>query len=242
MILPYKNRKDGKKEQIAFMFDKIAHRYDFLNHFLSAGTDRRWRKKAIRLLKNTSPEIVLDIATGTADMAIQTCLDMEDVQVTGIDISEKMLEIGKSKIHKQMLDSRIKLLKADSENLPFDNDTFDASTVAFGIRNFENLRKGLREIYRVLKPGSIFVILEFSNPRNFPFKQFYGFYFNRILPLIANLFSKDNEAYKYLPASVNAFPEREELIRILKEEGFSRCTYKQLTFGIASIYVATKKE
>ncbi|MBN1251735.1 MAG: bifunctional demethylmenaquinone methyltransferase/2-methoxy-6-polyprenyl-1,4-benzoquinol methylase UbiE [Bacteroidales bacterium] len=237
--VPYKNSKDTKKEQVAKMFDNIAKKYDFLNHFLSVGIDKIWRKKAIAKLKDNKPNLILDIATGTGDLAI-SALQLNPEKVIGIDISEGMLEIGRKKLKNKMLEHRIQLLLGDSENINFSNNNFDAAIVAFGVRNFENLQKGLTEIYRVLKPNSKFVVLEFSKPSSFPIKQLYNFYFSKILPSLGKLFSKDNSAYKYLPESVNAFPEGKEFIEKLKKVGFHTVNQQKLTFGIASIYTAIK--
>lgn len=240
MITPYKNNKSGKKEQVAQMFNNIARRYDFLNHFLSLGIDNIWRRKAIKQLKNIySNPVILDVASGTGDLAI-AALKLNPQKVTGIDISEEMLNIGIKKIQKKGFQDIIELKKGDSENLEFNNDTFDAITVAFGVRNFENLNKGLAEMHRVLKPDGKVVILEFSKPRVFPVKQVYQFYFKAILPLLGRIISKDSSAYTYLPESVSAFPERELFIQELETIGYKNCTFKSLSFGIATIYTGIK--
>ena len=240
MITPYKDNKSGKKEQVAQMFNNIARRYDFLNHFLSLGIDKIWRKKAIRCLKDISPNpIMLDVASGTGDLAI-AALKLNPQKIIGIDISEEMLNVGIKKIRRKGYEDIIELKKGDSENLEFENDFFDGITVAFGVRNFENLNKGLSEMQRVLKPGGKAVILEFSKPKVFPVKQIYSFYFKIILPMIGKIISKDNSAYTYLPESVNQFPERNLFIKELGEVGFKDCTFRSLSFGIASIYVAVK--
>jgi len=238
-VVPYKEEKTSKKEQVAKMFDNISHRYDFLNHFLSLGIDKRWRKKAIRLIKPYEPKVLLDVATGTGDFALQA-LDLSPDKIIGVDISEGMLEVGRKKMKERGLSEKIEMLSADSENLPFSDNNFDAVTVGFGVRNFENLSKGLMEINRVMKPGAVLAILEFSRPRNFPFKQIYNFYFKYILPKIGQLISRDKVAYTYLPESVEAFPDGKDFIEILKNTGFKNIACKPLTFGISSIYTAQK--
>ena len=238
-VIPYKENTGSKKEQVATMFNNISKKYDFLNHFLSLGIDIIWRKKAIRLLKNSQPKQILDIATGTGDFAI-SALKLNPTKVIGIDISEGMLSVGREKIKKKGLQDIIELKLGDSENLEFNDNTFDAYTVGFGVRNFENLEKGLTEMLRVLKPNGNAIILEFSKPKTFPIKQLYNFYFNKILPGIGNLVSKDSNAYTYLPESVNAFPDGEEFIKILTNIGYQNPKSITLMFGIASIYKATK--
>ena len=221
------------------MFDNIAANYDFLNHSLSFGMDYYWRRKSIKQLTN-NPKKILDVATGTADFAIAACR-MQDVKITGIDISEGMINVGKVKIKKKELENRINLQIADSENLPFLDNSFDAITAGFGIRNFENLEKGLSEMYRVLSPNGMVVILEPSTPKSFPLKQIYNIYFHKVLPFIGKLISKDNSAYTYLPNSVEAFPNQDKLIPQLKNIGFNNCKHIPLTFGIVDLYVAIKK-
>jgi demethylmenaquinone methyltransferase/2-methoxy-6-polyprenyl-1,4-benzoquinol methylase len=238
-VLPYKQEETGKKAQVARMFDNISHRYDFLNHLLSLGIDRGWRKHAINLLKPLEPKYILDVATGTGDFAFQA-LTLNPVKVTGIDISDGMLSVGRKKIQKRNLADKIVLESGDSENLHFEENKFDAVTVGFGVRNFENLEKGLREIFRVLKPGGMVVILEFSRPRAFPYRQIYNFYFKAILPKIGRLISKDKSAYTYLPESVQAFPDGMDFENILKQTGFKNTTCKPLTFGISSVYTGRK--
>jgi demethylmenaquinone methyltransferase/2-methoxy-6-polyprenyl-1,4-benzoquinol methylase len=238
-VLPYKEEQSGKKAQVAKMFNNISHNYDFLNHFLSLGIDRGWRKRAIKLLKPLNPGHILDVATGTGDFAIQA-LNLNPVKVTGIDISEGMLEVGRKKIQKRELSAKVELLKGDSENLAFEENKFDAVTVGFGVRNFENLEKGLSEILRVMKPGAMLVVLEFSRPRTFPFRQLYNFYFKTILPKLGRLISKDNSAYTYLPESVEAFPDGKDFENVLSKVGFKNTTCEALTFGISSIYTARK--
>ena len=237
--LPYKQSKQSKKGQVEEMFDNISHRYDFLNHVLSLNIDKIWRRKTIKKLRPYQPENILDIATGTGDFAI-AALKLGNVKVTGIDISEGMLNVGREKIKAKKLEDKIQFQKADSENLPFDDGTFDAAIVGFGVRNFENLEKGLSEIKRVLKPGGVFFVLEFSKPVSFPFKQIYMFYFMRILPLIGRMVSKDSRAYTYLPESVNEFPDGERFLTILADVGFVQNECYRQTFGIASIYQAHK--
>ena len=221
------------------MFDNIAPRYDFLNHFLSLGIDKIWRKKAISILSDYKTDLLLDVATGTGDFAI-AALKLKPVKVVAFDISEQMLNVGRIKAEKLGVGDLIKFVKGDSEAMPFSDRQFDAITVAFGVRNFENLEKGLKEFHRVLKPNGVAVILEFSKPRYFPFKQFYFLYFFTILPLIGRLVSKDRSAYSYLPESVMAFPDDQKFLSILKSCGFTRSKQKRLTFGIATIYIAQK--
>lgn len=238
-VVPYKEEKVSKKEQVARMFDNISYRYDFLNHFLSLGIDKGWRKKAIRMLQPAAPKYILDVATGTGDFAIQA-LKLAPEKITGVDISEGMLEVGRKKIAAKGLSSKIEMRNSDSENLPFSDNNFDAVTVGFGVRNFENLEKGLSEIYRVMKPGATLVVLEFSRPRRFPFKQVYNFYFKTILPKVGRLVSRDKAAYTYLPESVEAFPDGNDFVNILKNIGFKNTACKPLTFGISSIYSGQK--
>lgn len=238
-VLPYKEDRSGKKEQVARMFDNISPRYDFLNHLLSLGIDKAWRRKAIRLLAPLRPALMLDVATGTGDFALQA-LSLNPVKIIGVDISEGMLEMGRRKISRLGKSGLIELKSGDSENLHFEDNKFDAVTVAFGVRNFENLEKGLREIFRVLRPGGMLVVLEFSRPRKFPFRQIYNFYFRLILPKIGQLISKDKSAYTYLPESVEAFPDGEAFEAILKKVGFNDTACRPLTFGISSIYSARK--
>lgn len=239
MVVPYKSEHSGKKEQVAKMFDNISGRYDFLNHFLSLGIDIRWRRKAIKELTLLAPKLILDVATGTGDFAIQA-LDLHPDKVIGIDISEGMLDVGRTKIIERNLDQKIELRSGDSENIPFEENKFDAVIVAFGVRNFENLEKGLTEIFRVVRPGGKVVILEFSKPARFPFKQLYNFYFKFILPRIGRLFSQDKAAYTYLPESVQAFPDGNDFLKILSSIGYKFTTCKPLTFGISSLYTGTK--
>lgn len=240
-IIPYPELTDkDKTEQVALMFDNISKRYDFLNRILSLGIDTIWRKKAIDLLKKSKPQNILDVATGTCDFALEAQKRLNPEKIIGIDISAGMLELGQEKINKKNLKAQIELVLGDSENLPFETNTFDAATVAFGVRNFSNLEKGLTEIYRVLNPDGSLVILEFSKPKSFPIKQLYGFYFRYVLPLVGKLFSKDNRAYTYLPQSVAVFPEGKSFLELLEKIGFKQTTEKRLTFGICSIYHGKK--
>ncbi|QMU27956.1 bifunctional demethylmenaquinone methyltransferase/2-methoxy-6-polyprenyl-1,4-benzoquinol methylase UbiE [Adhaeribacter radiodurans] len=238
-VVPYKDTADNKKSQVAQMFNSIAGKYDFLNHFLSAGVDIYWRKKAIDLVAKSKPEFILDIATGTGDFAIEA-LRIKPKKIIGVDISEGMLEVGRQKLQKKQISHLIELKTGDSENLEFEANTFDVVMAAFGVRNFENLEKGLAEMHRVLKPGGQIVILEFSKPRAFPFKQGYNFYFKHILPVFGKMISKDRAAYTYLPESVQAFPDGPDFINILKQVGFKATAWHSLTFGISSIYAGTK--
>lgn len=238
-VVPYKNDVAAKKVQVAKMFDAISGNYDFLNHFLSLGIDIRWRKKAIALLVNARPKFILDVATGTGDFAIEA-LRLSPEKVIGVDISEGMLEIGKKKMKANGHESVIELMTADSENLPFQENKFDAVIVAFGVRNFENLEKGLAEMLRVMKPNGRVVVLEFSKPRVFPMKQLYSFYFRYVLPKIGKIFSSDSSAYSYLPESVQVFPDGEDFLSILSKLGYKNATCQTLTFGISSLYTATK--
>lgn len=238
-VVPYKEKQSGKKEQVAEMFNSISKKYDFLNHFLSMGIDILWRKKAIGLLKADQPKVILDIATGTGDFAIEA-LKLNPDQVIGVDISEGMLEVGRQKIKRKKLDNKIELRLGDSEKLLFDDNKFDAVIVSFGVRNFENLEKGIADMFRVLKPGGKVVILEFSKPTKFPFKNIYNFYFKAILPKIGRLVSKDQAAYTYLPESVQAFPDGKNFLKVLEKTGFKNTRCKPLTFGISSIYIGEK--
>ncbi|MEN8116906.1 MAG: bifunctional demethylmenaquinone methyltransferase/2-methoxy-6-polyprenyl-1,4-benzoquinol methylase UbiE [Bacteroidota bacterium] len=239
MALPYKESTQSKKDQVEEMFDNISPRYDLLNHLLSANIDKLWRKRTIKKLKPFSPQKILDIATGTGDFAFAAA-KLGNVNITGIDISEGMLKVAMEKARKIKFDGNMEFIKADSENLPFKPDSFDAATVGFGVRNFETLKKGLAEVLRVLKPGGVFFILEFSKPEKFPVKQAYQFYFTKILPFIGQRISKDTNAYSYLPESVHEFPDGDRFLTILADVGFvnNRC-FKQ-TFGIASIYETHK--
>jgi len=239
-ITPYKDSSLSKKEQVAQMFDTISGNYDNLNRVISFGIDVKWRKKVLRLVSETNPETILDIATGTGDLAILMA-QTKAKKIIGLDISEGMLEVGTKKIQEKNLSGTIEMVLGDSENMPFEDSYFDAITVAFGVRNFEHLKTGLTEILRVLKPGGIFVILETSVPDKTPYKQGYNFYSKNILPLIGKLFSKDNVAYGYLSESAAAFPYGEALNNILRETGFINVKAMPQTFGVATIYSASKK-
>jgi demethylmenaquinone methyltransferase/2-methoxy-6-polyprenyl-1,4-benzoquinol methylase len=236
-VTPYNSSK-SKKKQVSEMFDNIANSYDFLNHSLSLGMDNVWRKIAIKKLTN-NPKTILDIATGTGDFAVSAA-KYTDAKITGIDISQGMLNVGIEKIRKKNLNNRISLQLADSESLPFNDNTFDAITAGFGVRNFENLNKGLSEMKRVLNKDGIVVILEPSTPKYFPLKQLYTLYFHHVLPTIGAWVSKDKSAYSYLPESVDAFPSGEKFIVELKNVGFRDCKHIPLTFGIVSLYIAIK--
>lgn len=237
-VKPY-SEEGSKTQQIATMFDNIAHRYDFLNRSLSMGIDIIWRKKAIAQLKEIQPKTILDVATGTGDFALEA-MSLNPDKITGVDISVGMLDLGKEKIAKKNLSNKIEMVVGDSENLPFEDNTYDAATVAFGVRNFENLQKGLADINRVLRPGGKLVVLELSTPTKFPIKQLFGFYFNNILPLFGRMLSKDDSAYTYLPESVNAFPDGEDFKKVMTAAGFERNTSRSLTFGICSLYTGVK--
>ena len=238
-IKPYKDSELGKKEQVAKMFDNISKDYDGLNRVISLGIDVSWRKKVVKLVSENNPQQILDIATGTGDLALMMA-KLNPKKIVGLDISAGMLEVGKQKISKVNLADKIEMIVGDSENIPFDDNTFDAITVSFGVRNFENLNKGLTEILRVLKPGGKFVVLETSNPTKFPFKQGYKFYTNFILPIIGKIFSKDKVAYSYLSESANSFPFGEDFNNILQKNGFKNAKNIPVTFGVASIYTALK--
>jgi demethylmenaquinone methyltransferase / 2-methoxy-6-polyprenyl-1,4-benzoquinol methylase len=237
-IKPYSS-EGSKKEQVAKMFDNISGRYDLLNHLLSFNIDKLWRNKAVRLIRPYNPSMILDVATGTGDFAIQ--LDkLNPKQIRGIDISAGMLEVGREKLIKRRLNDHVTLEIGDAENIDYPESFFEAVTVAFGVRNFENLEKGLNEIHRVLKPGYPVSVLEFSKPRSFPWKQVYNFYFSFVLPTVGKLVSKDERAYTYLPESVKAFPEGKAMVEIMQSVGFSKVKEYRLTFGIATIYLAEK--
>ncbi|AIG29246.1 bifunctional demethylmenaquinone methyltransferase/2-methoxy-6-polyprenyl-1,4-benzoquinol methylase UbiE [Flavobacterium psychrophilum] len=237
---PYKDSELGKKEQVAKMFDTISSKYDNLNRVISFGIDVKWRKKILKMVAAKNPNNILDIATGTGDLAILLA-NTKAEKIIGLDISIGMLEVGKQKIEAKKLSPKIEMILGDSEKIPFEENTFDAVTVAFGIRNFENLEIGLTEILRVLKPNGVFVILETSVPEKFPFKQGYGFYTKNILPIIGKMFSKDKVAYQYLSDSASIFPYGEKLNNILQKIGFIEVKHLPQTFGVATIYCASKK-
>ena len=238
-VTPYQDSDLGKKEQVTQMFDTISENYDGLNRVISFGIDIKWRKRVVAILKKKKPEILLDIATGTGDLAINL-VQTGARKIVGLDISPGMLEVGKKKVLEKHMEKTIEMIEGDSENLPFEDNTFDAVTVAFGVRNFETLEKGLSEIHRVLKPTGTFVVLETSVPTKTPYKQGYHFYTKNILPRIGRLFSKDDSAYAYLSESASVFPHGENFNNILRKIGFIDVVNKPQTFGVASIYVATK--
>jgi demethylmenaquinone methyltransferase / 2-methoxy-6-polyprenyl-1,4-benzoquinol methylase len=232
--------EEQKREEIAGMFDRIARRYDFLNHFLSLGTDVWWRRRAISAIARLrKAERVLDVATGTGDMAI-AALRLNPVSITGIDISPQMLEYGRRKLVRKGLTTKIELVKAASEAIPFGDGSFDVAMSAFGVRNFSDTLKGLTEMNRVLVPGGVIMVLEFSKPSRFPFRQVYSLYFNSVLPFFGRLFSRDSSAYTYLPESVGRFPQGEEFLQLLVNAGFGSPKEKRVSGGIATIYTAVK--
>lgn len=238
-IKPF-SEEGPKKAQVSEMFDRIAPRYDFMNRFLSLGIDQRWRRKAIRLFKKEAPQRLLDVATGTGDMAILAARLLQPQQITGIDISEGMLAKGREKIKKAGLSAVIELHSGDGETINFASASFDGVMVAFGVRNFENLERGLREILRVMKPGAQVVVLEFSKPRFPVIKQLYQFYMGYLAPQLARWFNQNKKAYQYLNESAKAFPDREKFVQVLAEAGYNQISYKPLTFGICCLYSARK--
>jgi len=238
-ITPY-NQQEAKKTQVADMFNNISKTYDFLNHFLSLGIDIIWRKKAINELKGDNPQLILDVATGTGDFAFEALSILNPKKIVGVDISQGMLDIAQQKINKRGLGNKFEIKLGDSEKLPFGANEFDAVTVAYGVRNFENLEVGLADINRVLKSGGKAVVLEFSKPKAFPIKQLYNFYFTYITPGIGKLFSKDARAYSYLPESVAAFPDGEKFVALMQKAGFKNTKCRPLAFGICSIYTGVK--
>ncbi|WBL21539.1 MULTISPECIES: bifunctional demethylmenaquinone methyltransferase/2-methoxy-6-polyprenyl-1,4-benzoquinol methylase UbiE [unclassified Zunongwangia] len=239
-ITPYDGSPQSKKQQVEQMFDKISGKYDGMNRVISMGTDVSWRKKVVQMAKNHQPETVLDIATGTGDLAIQIAEAADAKKIVGLDLSEGMLKVGRKKIMSKNLQTQIEMIQGDSEALPFEDNSFDVITVAFGVRNFENLELGLSEIYRVLKKGGLFIVLETSVPTKFPFKQGYKFYSNLILPTIGKLFSEDKDAYSYLSKSAAEFPYGEQFNNILKKIGFISVASAPQTLGVATIYNASK--
>jgi demethylmenaquinone methyltransferase/2-methoxy-6-polyprenyl-1,4-benzoquinol methylase len=238
-IKPYKDSELGKKEQVAQMFDNISENYDGLNRVISLGIDVKWRKKVVKIVGKNNPKQILDIATGTGDLALMMA-SLNPERIVGLDISSGMLEVGKRKIKKAKLSNKIEMIVGDSEGMPFKDSTFDAITVSFGVRNFANLDKGIKEIARVLKPDGVLVILETSNPTKFPFKQGYKLYTNLFLPIVGKLFSKDKVAYSYLSESANSFPFGEAFNNILQKNGFNNTEHTPVTFGVATIYIASK--
>ncbi len=239
-IVPYENSTLSKKEQVAAMFDTIAGKYDFFNRFLSAGIDVHWRKKALQYLVPLQPQYMLDIATGTADVALMAQKILNPQKIVGIDISKEMLNIGIAKVAKAKLSTVIDLQMGDSEAINFGDNTFDAVTVAYGVRNFENLEKGMAEIQRVLKPNGRLIVLEFSKPKQNIWSKFYNLYMGVVAPKMVSVFSKNKEAYEYLNNSVKAFPERENFVEVLKNANFKNCNFKSLSLGICCIYIADK--
>ena len=238
-VKPYQGVQSSKREQVEQMFDSIAPKYDFLNRFLSLGIDQIWRKKAINSLKEVNPKQILDVATGTADLAI-AALKLNPDMVTGIDISNEMLKVGRKKIDAKKRSNKIVLMHGDSTNLPFEDNKFDAITVAFGVRNFEFLQQGINQMYRVTKKGGKIAVLEFSKPQQTPFKQLYNFYFKFILPAWGSLISKNQTAYTYLPESVQHFPEGEAFAAYLKNAGYQNIHVSPLTFGVCTLYTGIK--
>ncbi|GAB3021017.1 bifunctional demethylmenaquinone methyltransferase/2-methoxy-6-polyprenyl-1,4-benzoquinol methylase UbiE [Niabella terrae] len=239
-IIPYETSEKTKKEQVAEMFNSIAGRYDFMNRFLSARIDVTWRNKALKMMRRYQPKQILDIATGTGDMAIRAAKILNPQHITGIDISAQMLEIGRQKVNREQLDSRIRLESGDAENLQFPDNSFDMTMAAFGVRNFENLEKGLKEINRVLAPGGQLLIIEFSKPRIPLVQGIYRLYMQIVAPKIASAFKQNAEAYKYLNASAQAFPERSAFTEILEKTGFKKSSFRPLSLGICCIYRAEK--
>ena len=238
-VKPYGDSAKSKKEEVAEMFNNISAKYDFLNHFLSLGIDKLWRKKAVKLMKQVNPTRVLDMATGTGDFALES-LVLKPTEIVGLDISEGMLDMGRQKMKKKGVDHIISMRLGDSEAIPYDDNYFDALTVGFGVRNFQNLEKGLSDMLRVIKPGGMAVILEFSKPKKFPIKQLFGFYSNHILPFIGKTVSKDARAYTYLPESVAAFPEGKDFENILLKLGYKDVKLTPVSGGIATIYTGRK--
>jgi demethylmenaquinone methyltransferase / 2-methoxy-6-polyprenyl-1,4-benzoquinol methylase len=239
-VVPFKNSALGKKEQVADMFNRIAYRYDFLNRFLSAGIDIYWRKRAIKELSSENPQMILDVATGTADVAVMMTKFLHPKKIIGIDISESMLDLGRKKIAKLRLNHVIELETGDSEAINLSSDAFDAVTVAFGVRNFENLEKGLSEIRRVLKPNGKLVVLEFSKPKKLFLRRLYSFYMRMAAKGVGKWVAKNGEAYEYLQESVNAFPEGKGFTDILQKTGYKNIYFKKLSLGICTIYCGSK--
>lgn len=238
-VKPYNKEDKSKKEEVAEMFDNISAKYDFLNHFLSLGIDKLWRKKAIKMLRPLKPKRIIDLATGTGDFAI-AALKLNPDEVVGVDISDGMLDMGRIKMKKRKVDHIISMKNGDSEDLPFEEGYFDALTVGFGVRNYENLEKGLAEMLRVLRKDGMAVILEFSKPKKFPIKQLFNFYSKRIIPVLGKSISKDESAYAYLPESVEAFPEGKDFVAILEKVGYRDVKAKPVSGGIATIYTGIK--
>ncbi len=236
----FPENSENKEKFVKNMFDNIAERYDFLNHLLSFRMDIRWRKKVIRLLKKRQPQSVLDLATGTADLAIMAAEEIKNSKVTGLDISINMIEKGRMKVKKKNLENRVELIEGNGQDIPFESDSYDAIMIAFGIRNYAQPLKGLKEMYRTLKPGGMLTVLEFSIPRHFPFKQIYMLYFRYFLPVTGRFISGNEKAYSYLPESVTAFPQGKEFISLMEKAGFKQHSHRSLAGGIASIYTSLK--
>jgi demethylmenaquinone methyltransferase/2-methoxy-6-polyprenyl-1,4-benzoquinol methylase len=239
-IQPYRDAAETKKKQVRRMFDNIAPHYDFLNHFLSLGMDIRWRKKAVRAVGHVPRQRILDMATGTGDVAFMLAKHYPDASIEGVDLSDNMLRVARRKATKRQMDDRVVFSQGDSESLPIGNDTYDKVTVAFGVRNFEDLKTGLQELCRVLKPGGRIVVLEFTRPQSFPFKHLFSLYFRYLLPVIGRVRSGDRRAYRYLYESVQAFPDYKRFVDVLHEAGFANATYQTLSSGICAIYTAQK--
>ena len=237
-VTPY-NTSEEKKEQVAQMFNNIAMRYDFLNSFLSLGIHKGWRKKCVQLLASKQPKVILDVATGTADFAIE-CAKLKPEKIIGIDISDGMMEYGRKKLLDLNLQQLISLENGNAETVTYPDNTFDAIVVGFGVRNFQNLEKGLNNLFRILKPGGQIVILEFSYPRNIFVKAGYNFYFSYVTPLVGKIFSSDKRAYSYLTESVKAFPNNEKFVNIMNDCGYKKTSFKSLSFGVAAIYQGEK--
>ncbi len=240
MTIPYKESSKGKKDQIRSMFDNISGNYDRLNQMLSLGVERIWKKKMVKAIKHTNPKKILDIATGTADIAVLQAEKIPQASIIGLDLSPKMIDFAKGKVERKGLSHRIDLVVGDSESLPYEENSFDAVSISFGVRNFENLEKGIEEIYRVLNKGGRIFVLEFSKPTIFPFKQLFNFYFGNILPRIGSWVSKDKSAYTYLFESVQSFPDFEKFTDVLDKCGFKNCKWKAFTLGICCLYIGEK--
>ena len=238
-VKPYGDSSKSKKEEVAEMFNNISAKYDFLNHFLSLGIDKLWRKKAVKMLRSINPKRILDIATGTGDFALES-LSLKPTQIVGLDISSGMLDHGRVKMKKKGVDHIITMQQGDSEYIPYEDNYFDGLTVGFGVRNFENLEKGLGEMLRVVRPGGKLIILEFSKPKKFPIKQLFAFYSKNIIPILGKSISKDSNAYTYLPESVAAFPEGKDFENILAKVGYKEINSTLVSGGIATIYAGTK--
>jgi demethylmenaquinone methyltransferase / 2-methoxy-6-polyprenyl-1,4-benzoquinol methylase len=239
-VVPYKDKDNRKSEQVTEMFDNISPKYDFLNRLLSGGIDIYWRKKALKMINKEPNKLILDIATGTGDLAIEAVKQLNPDKIIGVDPSEGMLNVGIEKIKNLGLADKIEMQVGDAEKLAFESNTFDTVIVSFGVRNYENLLAGLSDMYRVTKPGGTCLVVEFSKPKMFPFKQFYWFYTTKILPFIGNLVSKDSSAYSYLPESMMAFPDGQDFLNIFEKAGYKNTSATPLSFGICSVYIGKK--